>query len=449
MKKPQVILAVVGLVVAGAVAWYVQRPSNEGLASAGGAASAGEPGRSPGGAGARGPGDGSKGGGAGGPGPGGPGGPVTVEVGKATAARLEDDASAVGTVRARRTVVLRPEVSGRVAALGFVDGARVRKGQLLVQLDDTLPAAQLKQAEAQSSIARTNLQRSRELAAQNFVSQSAVDQNAAALEVAMAQVALAQAQVSRMKIHAPFDAVAGIRVANVGDYLKDGADIVTLDDIGSVFLDFRLPERVVPRVAPGRAVEAQIDALPGRRFTGLVTALDSQIDANGRALLVRAELRNTEGMLRPGMFARARVVFGVRDNAVLVPEEALVPQGDQQFIYKVVSGPKGPIAQRLIAKVGLRVPGKVEITEGIAAGDTVVTAGHARLSRGDNQLLRVVDIDKLGGGRGPGGPGGAASGARGSSSGSAGAGPRASGAPVAAGAVPGNGGAGPKAAPAP
>ncbi len=407
MKKPHVILAVVGLVLAGAGAWYVQREQSVQSAQA----VAGNSPRPGGDAASRGPADAAKGAPPGGGAvPGAGGGPIAVEVGKATLARLEDDAVAVGTVRARRSVVLRPEVSGRVASLGFVDGARVRRGQLLVQLDDTLPAAQLRQAEAQASIARTNLQRSRELVAQNFVSQSAVDQNAAALEVAQAQVALAQAQVSRMKILAPFDAVAGIRTANVGDYLKDGADIVTLDDIGSVFLDFRLPERYVPRVAPGRVVETQIDALPGRRFTGTVSALDSQIDANGRALLVRAEMRNTDGALRPGMFARARVVFGVRESAVMVPEEALVPQGDKQFIFKVVSGAKGPTSQRLEAKLGLRVPGKVEVLEGLAAGDTVVTAGHARLTRGgDNLPLRVVDIDK------PAGPRGAASGAGGAS----------------------------------
>lgn len=437
MKRIPLVLALVGLVAAGVVAWWVQRPAPAAAASAAaaegpvrGASGPGAPG-APGGGGQGGP------GGAGGAGarPGaGPSGPVAVEVAKAEARRLEDDAQSVGTIRARRSIVLRPEVSGRIASLGFTDGARVAKGQLLLQLDDTLQQAQLKQAEAQATIARTNLQRSRELAAQNFVSQSAVDQNAAAWDVAQAQVALAQAQAQRMRVLAPFDAVAGIRSVHVGDYLKDGADVVALDDIGSVYLDFRLPERHVPSIRNGREVEAQVDALPGRRFKGVVTALDSQVDANGRSLLVRAELRNADGALRPGMFARARVVFGVREKAVLVPEEALVPLGGKQYVFKVATGPNGPVSQRLEARIGLRVPGKVEILEGIQAGDTVVTAGHGRLARGDALPLRVVDIDKPAGGpRGPGGPG--ASGARGAGAASGAGGPPPAAASAASGAA--------------
>lgn len=417
MKRIASLLAVVGLLAAGAAAWYLQRPKPVGLEADGQRAAAGPGG--PAASGARGPGGPGGAGGPGGPGGAG-GGPAPVEVGKAVSQKLVDDVQAVGTVRARRSVVLKPEVSGRIAQLLFSDGARVRKGQLLVQLDDTLPQAQLKQAEAQATIARTNLQRSRDLAAQNFVSQSAVDQNAAALEVALAQVALAQAQVSRMRILAPFDAVAGIRSAHVGDYLKDGADIVTLDETSAVVLDFRLPERYVPRVKPGQALQVQADALPGRSFGAVVVALDSQVEANGRALLVRAEVRNAEGILRPGMFARAQLLFGTRDNAVLVPEEALVPLGGKQFVFKVVPGGKGPVAQKIEAQVGLRVPGKVELLGGIVAGDTVVTAGHARLLRGDNLPVRVIDLDKPAGPRGAaggagGGPG-AASGARGAGS---------------------------------
>jgi membrane fusion protein (multidrug efflux system) len=396
MKKPYLFVAVAGIIVAGAAAWYLQRPGAGPEAASRSGAPAPAAGSMPG-AGV-GPGQGAGPGGAGksgGPrGAGGPGGPAAVEVGKAVASRLDDDVLAVGTLRARRSVVLRPEISGRVVMLGFEDGARVQKGQLLLQLDDSLLQAQLRQAEAQASIARTNLQRSRELVAQNFVSQSAVDQNAAAVEVAQAQVALAQAQLARARVVAPFDAVTGIRNANVGDYLKDGADVVSLDDVGTVFLDFKLPERYVPQVRRGRPIEALVDALPGRRFTGVVTALDSQVDANGRALLVRAELRNGDGALRPGMFARAKVQLGARQPAVLVPEEALVPMDGKQFLYKVVKGPEGPVSQRLEARIGLRVPGQVEILEGIADGDAVVTAGHARLARGDRLPVRIVDIDK-------------------------------------------------------
>lgn len=338
-------------------------------------------------------------------GPAGPGGPVSVEVGKVEAMTLEDDAQAVGSLRSRQGVMLRPEVSGRIASLGFNDGQRVRRRQLLVQLDDTLQQAQLKQAEAQASIARTNLQRNRDLVAQNFVSQSAVDQSAAALEVAEAQVALTKAQLARMRILAPFDGIAGIRSVDLGDYVKDGADLVNIEDLSQVLVDFRLPERFIARVKTGQTVDVSLDALPGQRFTGRIDALDAVIDADGRSLLVRARLDNPGGVLKAGLFARTRIVFGKRENALVVPEEALVPQAGKQYLFQVVDGPNGLVAKRIEARLGLRLPGKVEVLEGLAAGDLVVTAGQARLGRGDPVPLRVVDISRPSGGGRPGGSG--------------------------------------------
>lgn len=421
MKKFHLVVAVVGLLVASAAAyWFQNRPTRS-------ADTAMAPGAAP-----------RAGAGASAPAGAGPSGPVAVEVGKVEAVTLADDAQAVGSLRARQSVVVRPEVSGRVAKLGFVDGQRVRRGQLLVQLDDTLQQAQLRQAEAQAGIARTNLQRSRELLAQNFVSQSAVDQNAATLQVAEAQVALARAQLARMRIEAPFDGIAGIRSVNVGDYLKDGADVVTLEDTGAVYVDFRLPERFLAQIRPAQSVEVALDALPGRSFEAKVEAIDSQLDANGRSLLVRARLDNTKGVLRSGMFARVRIVFATRENALVVPEEALVPQGNRQYLVKVIDGPNGSkLSQRLEARIGVRLPGKVEILEGLKAGDTVVTAGQARLMRPEPVPLRVVDVSRppagapgAAAGAGAARPNGAAAGASApAGAGSAPAAPRA-GAPV-------------------
>jgi len=331
------------------------------------------------------------------------GGAFPVEVGRAEAARIEDDAQAVGSLRARQGVMLRPEVSGRVAKIGFRDGDRVRRGQLLVQLDDTLQRAQLQQAQAQASIARTNLQRNRELVAQNFVSASVVDQSAAALQVAEAQVALNQAQLMRMRIEAPFDGVAGIATVNLGDYVKDGADLVSLEDRSAMWVDFRVAERFLARLKPGLSVEVRLDALPGRSFTAQIEAVDALLDENGRSLLVRARLANPQGEFRSGMFARARTVLAVRESAVVVPEEALVPMGGKQYLVKVVDGPAGKVSQRIEAHLGARLPGKVEIVEGVAPGDLVVTAGQARLMRPEPQPLRVVDVG-LGGAAGASAP---------------------------------------------
>jgi len=386
MKTLHTLVAVVGIAAAAGLAYWAQnlRPAGDSTAAAPARASAGQ--ATTGGAGA----------------------PIAVEVAPVQVRALQDDVSTVGSVRSRQSVMLRPEVSGRIARLGFADGQRVRKGQLLVQLDDTLQQAQLMQAQAQASIARTNLQRNRELIDENFVSQSAVDQSAAALEVAQAQVALAKAQVSRMRIVAPFDGIAGIAVVDVGDYVKDGGDIVGIEDISAMFVDFRLPERALGRLRSGQAVQVELDGVPGRSFAARVEALDAKVDANGRSLLVRARLDNREGTLRSGMFARARLVFEVRDKAVVVPEEALVPQGGKQYLLKVVDVPSGKTTQRLEARLGLRIPGQVEILEGLAAGDVVVTAGQARLMGADGLPVRVVEV---GGAKAGAAPAPAASGA--------------------------------------
>ncbi len=374
LKLLHTVIAVVGISAAGGTAWWVQnKGAGSGLQPAA-TSSAAAPSAAGGGPAA--------------------GGPIPVEVGRVTVTRIEDDAQSVGSLRSRQGVMLRPEVSGRIARIGFRDGQRVKRGQLLVQLDDTLQRAQLQQSQAQASIARTNLQRNRELMAQNFVSASAVDQSAAALEVAEAQVALSQAQLARMRIEAPFDGVAGIASVNLGDYVKDGADLVNIEDSSSMSVDFRLPERYLARLKPGQPVDVQLDALPGRSFPARIDAIDAQIDANGRSLLVRARLPNPQGELRAGMFARTRTVFAVREQALVVPEEALVPLGGKQYLIKVVDGPGGKVSQRLEARIGMRLPGKAEITEGLAAGDLVVTAGQARLLRGEALPLRVVDVGR-------------------------------------------------------
>lgn len=332
---------------------------------------------------------------------------AAVEVARVEVMRLTDDTQAVGSLRSRQGVVLRPEVSGRITQLNFRDGDRVRKGQLLVQFDDQLPAAQLKQSLAELSIANANHKRNQDLHAQKFVSQRSVDETAANLEVAQAKVALAQATVDRLKVKAPFDGIAGIRQVNTGDYLKDGADIVNIEDIDAVYVDFRLPERFQSKVRKGQRAQVDFDALPGRRFAAVIQAVDPLLDASGRSVGVRACIDNRQLQLRPGMFARVTPVFGERENAKVVPEEAIVPQGQKAYVIKVVDGPEpgSKVSQRVEVKVGIRRPGKVEIVEGLAEGDTVVIAGQQRIQK-DGSPVRILDLQR---GRTEGGPAAAAS----------------------------------------
>lgn len=320
-----------------------------------------------------------------------------VEVARVEVMRLTDDAQTVGSLRSRQSVMVRPEVSGRITRINFRDGDRVRRGQLLVQLDDQLPLAQVQQARAELSIARANHKRNQDLVAQNFISQRSVDESAANLQVAEAKLALAEATAARLRIVAPFDAVAGIRNVNVGDYLKDGTDIVNLEDLDAVYVDFRLPERYQTKLRRGQLAQVQTDALPGRTWNAVIQAIDPLVDANGRSVGIRGCIDNRQLQLRPGMFARVTAVFGEREGAMVVPEEAIVPQAGRQFVYRLVEGADqdSRTAQRVEVKVGIRRPGQVEITDGLRPGDTVVTAGQQRI-RKDGMLVRVVDLGRAG-----------------------------------------------------
>lgn len=358
------ILVAVGLAAAGTAAWWLQKPATAPVQDKAAMAGAGAKGKAQ---------------------------PVTVEAASVRPMALNDEAQAVGSLRSRRSVMLRPEVSGRVTQLNFRDGARVRKGQLLVQFDDQLPRAQVQQAQAELSIARANHQRNQELVAQGFVSQRSLDESAANLQVALAKLALAEATTLRLKITAPFDGIAGIRNVNEGDFLKDGTDIVHIEDLDSVFVGFRLPERYQGKIRVGQTARVELDALPGESYSAVVLAVDPLIDANGRSVSVRASIDNPQLRLRPGMFARVTAQFGARANALVVPEEAIVPQGNSASVLLVVPGEAGASAtvRRVPVRLGLRREGVVEVLEGLRLGDTVVTAGQQRVAR-DGVPVRVV-----------------------------------------------------------
>lgn len=369
-KSIYVLVAIAGIGLASGAAWWLQ---NRSAAPAPQAAAA--------------PAGGARSGGSAPPG---------VEVTKVKTVRLQDDAQAVGTLRSRQSVTLKPEVSGRVARIAFADGAQVKAGQLLVQLDDTLQRAELSQAQAQLSIARANLKRNQELVAENFVATRVVEESQANLQVAEAQVALATARMQRMRITAPFNGTVGLRSINLGQYVGDGDDLVNLEDTSLLTVDFRLPERYQSSIATGQGVQVQLDALPGKTFEAQVLAVDPLLDANGRSISVRAVMPRLPGAdLRPGMFARVLIVFSVNNAALVVPEEAMVPQGGKQFVYLLDEQGQGDakklVSRRVEVQTGVRRGAEVQLVKGVAAGDTVVVAGQQRLQR-DGTAVRVVNL---------------------------------------------------------
>ncbi|MCM5569613.1 efflux RND transporter periplasmic adaptor subunit [Burkholderiaceae bacterium FT117] len=330
------------------------------------------------------------------------GGPVAVEAAEAVTVALSRNVSAVGTLRAAESVVIKPEIAGRIASIGFEGGARVRKGELLIALDAAIAAAEAEQTRAELGLAQANYQRTVDLAQKQFVSERARDEAAATLRVLEARLKLAQARLSKTEIRAPFGGVLGLRNVSVGDYVKEGAELVVLEDVSSMQVDLRLPERFVGELRRGQRVRVEFDAWPGRAFEAVLEAIDVQVDANGRSVVARGRLPNADGALRTGMFAKASLTLSENPRAVMVPEEAVVPSGAELFVYRVENGK----ALRTRVEIGQRREGRVEIVSGLAAGARVVTAGQLKLQR-DGLPVRVVGSGGGGATDGAGRPGAA------------------------------------------
>ena len=329
-------------------------------------------------------------------------GPVGVEAERAQSMAITEEVFAVGNLRANESVTIRPEIAGRVVRIGFTEGALVRKGDLLVELDRSVLLAQVEQARAELDLSKANYDRTADLAERKFVSESAKDQAAANLSVQQAKLRLAEAQLAKTQIFAPFNGVVGLRNFSVGDYVREAADLVVLEDVSQMKVDLRLPERFLGELKPGLSVEMRVDAYPQRVFRAALLALDVQVSADGRAMVARGMLANQEFLLRSGMFARARIVLKERGSAVMVPEEAVYPMGADIYVYKIIDGK----AMRTKVATGVRRDGKVEITEGVAVGELVVTAGQIKLARDGTE----VRVQGAGGGARGGGAAGAAGG---------------------------------------
>ena len=245
---------------------------------------------------------------------------MAVETIRLSTSDLALDTSAVGSLRSNESVVLRPEVAGRISAIHFRDGSSVAKGTLLVQLDASTQSAEFDQARANLGLSQTSLKRTRELFEKKFVSQQALDNAEAGLKVQEAALALAQARLEKTRIKAPFSGRVGLRTVSAGDYVKEGQDLINLEDISVLKIDFRLPETFLGSLRTGQVLEVSTDALPGNKFEAAIDAINPLVEAAGRAISCRAQLSNADGRLRPGMFVRVRLIFERRSGVLMVPE---------------------------------------------------------------------------------------------------------------------------------
>ena len=313
--------------------------------------------------------------------------PTVVDAATVSLAPFAKTISAVGSLRSDETVIIRPEVSGRIAEIGFREGQRVVKGSVILKLDQAIQRAEMQQAEANLSLSKSRIERSRDLHVKGFISSQALDDAESAYKVAKATADLAGARLTKLEIKAPFSGIVGLRSVSVGDYVREGQDIVNLEEIDQLKVDFRVPEIFLRQISVGQTLQVNIDANPGETFTGRVLAINPLLDASGRAVVIRAVVNNNNAKLRPGMFARVKLITSERQESLTIPEQALIPVGDDFFVFKITDG---RVARTKI-DIGQRVTGSVEVLKGLAKDDTVVTAGQPKIR--DGAPVRLASLD--------------------------------------------------------
>jgi membrane fusion protein, multidrug efflux system len=303
---------------------------------------------------------------------------IPVKAVPAKLARAVIEAGAIGSLRADEAVVIRPEIAGRINKIAFDEGQSVKKGALLATLDAAETHALVAASRAQAELDKQRFERATEMRQKGFISQQALDEAQSNYTRSISKQHEDQAKLAKSEIRAPFSGVAGLRQVSEGAYVAAGTDIARLEKIDQLKLDFRIPETYLAQLKAGLSVSVVVDAFPQASFPGKVYAIEPAVDEQTRTLLARARVANPQLKLRPGMFARVQLTFGVRENAVWIPEEAIVPRGQDSYVYRVVDGK----VELVLVQTGTRKVGEVEIMKGIAAGDIVVTEGTQRLAPG-------------------------------------------------------------------
>lgn len=300
-----------------------------------------------------------------------------VVVSRVVVAPFTDVLQAVGSAAANESVEITANASDRVTEISFEEGELAQAGKVLVQLDTAEEEAELAEAVALLDDQRRQLNRLDALVATNSASRAQRDELRAAVEAAEARVRGVRARISDRTIVAPFTGMIGLREVSKGALVSAGGRITTLDDIEPIRLDFSIPENFLSSLRPGAEVRARTVAYPDRDFRGTVAHISPRVDPLSRSVAVRAELPNSERLLRPGMLLVVDLVREQRES-LMVPESALIPQGDRQFLYLVRDGN----AERVEVQIGVRRPGVVEILSGLEEGATVVAEGGLKLREG-------------------------------------------------------------------
>ena len=317
--------------------------------------------------------------------------PVTTAV--ARKETWESLLTAVGSLEAVQGVIVTAELSGKVERIGFEPGTKVKTGDLLVQQDISAENAQLRAAEANLALAKIDLERKSKLLAQKTISRSEYDNAEAQYKQAAAQADNIRAAIKKKTIRAPFDGRLGIRLVNVGQVLKEGDAIVSLQSIDPIFVNFSLPQQQLAQVNSGLVVQVTTDALPGKVVAGKITAINPQVDAATRNIQMQATVANTEERLRPGMFVNVAVVLPAQQKVLAIPATAVLyaPYGDSVFVVEEKkeekNGQPGQVVRQKFVRLGEKKGDYVAIVSGLEEGDTVVSTGVFKLRNGQSVVV--------------------------------------------------------------
>jgi membrane fusion protein (multidrug efflux system) len=310
-----------------------------------------------------------------------------VEVVKVERSLVRDELVTFGSLLPDESVMIRPEIAGRIAQLHFREGQRIEAGALLVTLDDSIARAELAQAQANLNLAEKNFQRTQMLFKRGASNAQALDEANAELQAMRASLALSQARLDKTRILAPYEGVLGLRQVSPGAYLSEGQDIVNLEVLDPLKVDFRIPQKAVSQIRLKQTLEISLDAYPGERFSGEIYAINPRLDEAGRSQAIRATLSNSDGRLSPGQFVRVSVILAERPNALMIAEEAVMPVGDRLLVNLVVDG---KVELREV-KLGKRMAGKVEVVDGLQGDETLISAGWQKVRAGSPVRTKVLE----------------------------------------------------------
>ena len=308
--------------------------------------------------------------------------PVPVELVAVEVGPLMEKLQATGSLEAEESVDLKPEVDGEVTSIRMTEGEVVKKGDLILQIDESKQQATVAEAEADFRLAEDTLRRADMLLADGTISKQEHDQSHATYRRSEAALNLARKRLTEYTLTAPFDGTLGRRYVSVGQYVSSQTILVSVYALDRMKLDFSVPERYSARVKPGLTLNITVAAYPDEKFSGEIYLVEPKVDVGTRTVQVRAYIPNADHRLKPGMFANVALSVGTKDSALTLPEDCLFPQTGGFAVYRDAGG----VAELVPVETGLRIPGRVEILSGLKAGDLVARSGNLRLSPGRKLL---------------------------------------------------------------